>query len=225
MRLFARHVHAVQPASTHVTFGWDGAERGAIDRFVAAGFESFETIALAVERGQPVVAPHVDPDAAIVPLRDDDRAALIALHVATRDEKHSAASYTRYITERVDGWRALEAAGRGRCFGAKRDGVLVAALGVFAERERGRDGRRIGRFQHVATLPEARRRGLAGTLVAHASRHAFDALDVDTLLILADADDAARRVYASCGYRIRSRHRGLERGSVPAATMRENIAG
>ncbi len=87
---------------------------------------------------------------------------------------------------------------------------MQATLGVFVEAARGPDGRRIGRFQQVATNPSARRQGLAGTLVLHASRVAFDALDADVLLILADAHAAARRVYERAGYRLASVEYGLE---------------
>lgn len=89
---------------------------------------------------------------------------------------------------------------------------IAAALGIFVERERGPDGRRIGRFQHVVTEASMRRRGLCGTLVEHATRHAFEQLDADALRISADENDTARRVYEACGYRIASRHRGIERG-------------
>ena len=90
------------------------------------------------------------------------------------------------------------------------DGSKLPVIANAAEK-RGPDGRRIGRFQHVVTDPSMRRRGLCGTLVEHASRHAFAHLDADVLRIAADENDTARRVYEACGYRIVSRHRGVER--------------
>jgi len=217
-RAFERYVHAVQPESSHRTFGWDGAERGQIDRFVADGFAYFETIEVHADRGDVVRAPKPDADVDIVRLAGSDWDALRALQVETRDPPHSAAGYDTFIARRIVGWRALEARGQGCWFGVRGEtndaaGTIVAALGVFAEARRGHDGRRIGRFQHVTTHPSMRRRGLASLLVEHASRFAFDRLDVDTLLIVADANDVARRVYEGCGYRVRSIQHGLERAS------------
>ena len=211
--LFHTHVHAVQPESTHMTFGWSGDETGSIAPFVDAGFTYFEILSLGVDRVDQVVTPWPDPGVHPAPVTEDDWPALQSLLVELRDPWHGEADYTEFIARRIDGWRRLEALGQGGWFAVREAGAIVAALGVFAEAVRGPDGRRIGRFQHVHTHPAARRRGLAGLLVAHASRHAFARLDVDTLLISADEHDVARRVYEACGYRIRSRHRGLERGA------------
>ena len=177
------------------------------------GFEHFRTIGLAVDRRDPVVAPHPDRRATVVRLDGDDWASLLALLVETRNPKHGEAGYTDFARARIAGWRALESRGQGGWFGVRERGRVVAALGSYVEARPGPDGRRIGRFQYVVTEPSARRRGRCGALVEFASRFAFEHLEADTLYILADADDVARRVYESCGYRVRSSHHGLERGS------------
>ena len=212
-RAFALDIHARQPASTHMTFGWDGDERGVVEPFVAAGFTYFETISMAADRGTAIAAPHPDRTAEVVTIAGDDWDGLQALLVETRLVDQAEADYAEFTARQIDLWRALEAKGQGGWFGVRSGNRLVAALGVFAERTRGPDGRRIGRYQQVVTHPSARRRGLAGTLVAHAADHAFARLDVDTLVIAADENDVARRIYAACGFGIRSRHRGLECGS------------
>jgi RimJ/RimL family protein N-acetyltransferase len=213
MEAFETHVHAVQPASTHRTFGWDGDQRGAVDDFVAAGFEYFETIGLTADEATAINAPHFNAAADVAPIAGDAWSSLLALLVETRDPKHSEAGYAEFAARQIVGWQTLEARGQGCWLGVREAGRVVAALGIFAEPQRGPDGRRIGRFQQVVTHPAMRRRGLCGTLVEHASRHAFEHLDVDSLRISADENDVARRVYESCGYRITSRHRGLERES------------
>ena len=211
---FETHVHAVQPESSHRTFGWDGPDRGMIGRFVDAGFAHFETIGLQVDRGGAVVAPKREPRAEVVVLAGADWDSLRALQVETRDPPHSAVGYDTFIARRIVGWRTLETRGQGHWFGIRdANGRVIAALGLFAEARRGVDGRRIGRFQHVTTHPSQRRRGLAGMLVEHASRFAFEHLDVDTLHISADANDVARLLYEGCGYCVRTMHHGLERAS------------
>ena len=213
MKAFETQVHAVQPASTHRTFGWDGDARGAIEPFVDAGFDYFEMLGLMLDRDQPFGAPHPNRAMPITQVAGDGWDALLALLVETRDPKHSEDGYRTFQVLQIARWRALEAAGQGCWFAVMHEGRVASALGIFVERERGADGRRIGRFQHVVTDASMRRRGLCGALVEHATRHAFTHLDADSLRIFADENDVARRVYEACGYRIRSRHRGLERDS------------
>lgn len=207
--LFRTRIHAVQPASTHTTFGWDGDVSGAVEPFVAAGFEHFTTLGLGCDRGTAVEAPHAGAET-VAPLDGADWTSLLRLLVDTRLVAQAEADYADYATRQIARWRTLQETGQGSWFGVRGSDGLVAALGVFAERRRGPDGRRIGRFQNVVTHPSARRRGFAGRLVAHASRYALERLDVDALLIMADEHGDARRVYEACGYRFRSRHHGLE---------------
>jgi ribosomal protein S18 acetylase RimI-like enzyme len=58
----------------------------------------------------------------------------------------------------------------------------------------------LARFQNVETRPEARGRGLAGTLVHHVSRYGFDELGAQTLVMVADPDYLAIRIYRSVGF-------------------------
>jgi len=213
MQAFEARVHAVQPASSHRTFGWDGDQRGVVEPFVAAGFAYFEVLGLTLDRGDPFGAPRPNRERPVTRVAGAGWDALLALLVETRDPKHTEDGYRTFQTAQIAGWRALEAAGQGCWFAVQDGGRIVSALGVFVEKERGADGRRIGRFQHVVTDPSRRRQGLCGTLVEHASRYAFAHLDADSLRISADENDVARRVYESCGYRITSRHRGVECGS------------
>lgn len=211
--LFERHVRAVQPASKHTTFGWSGDDAGAAAAFGGA-YEQLDSLILAADRGDPIAAPHRNDSVRIGPLGEADWPALVDLHTETRHGDQPEDAYRVFAERRVVGWRALEARGQGGWFGAwSDDGTLLAALGVYAEAAPDRDGVRLGRFQNVATAPQARRQGLCGTLVAEASKHAFDRFGATRLIIAADEHDVARRVYAACGYRLAGHFRGLERGA------------
>jgi ribosomal protein S18 acetylase RimI-like enzyme len=85
-------------------------------------------------------------------------------------------------------------AGLGAWFGAFADGRLLAQLGVCDA------GGGLARYQDVETAPAARRRGLAGTLVWHAGRHARARLGARALVIVADPAADAIRLYRACGF-------------------------
>jgi ribosomal protein S18 acetylase RimI-like enzyme len=208
--LFSRHIAGLQPASTHRTFSWDGIAAGHLAPFLNAGFDTFENVVLAARPGDPITAPH--PVDAPIEQPDTDAAwrEVQDLLVQTRLVQQSFDAYRDFIERRIAGWRALIDAGQGAWFGIRCDGHLASTVGVFVEAAPGVDGRRIGRFQHGATQPASRHLGLAGTLVAHATRHAFDRLGADTLLIVADANDGPRRVYEECGFGVAGFQRGLE---------------
>lgn len=79
-------------------------------------------------------------------------------------------------------------------FGAFLGDRLVSSLGLFAVPGG------LARFQDVETHPELRGRGLAGTLVHHASRHGLERMGARTLVMVADPDYLAVRVYRSVGF-------------------------
>ena len=87
-------------------------------------------------------------------------------------------------------------AGHGGWFGAFADELLVCQMGLFS------GGPGLARFQSVETLPEHRRRGLAGTLVAHTSRYGFEVLGARTLVMVADPDYHAIDLYRSLGFAV-----------------------
>jgi ribosomal protein S18 acetylase RimI-like enzyme len=58
----------------------------------------------------------------------------------------------------------------------------------------------VARYQEVATHPDARRQGLAATLLCHAARYATGHLAATTLVIVADPGEPAIGVYRGVGF-------------------------
>jgi predicted GNAT family acetyltransferase len=58
----------------------------------------------------------------------------------------------------------------------------------------------LARFQSVETHPDARRRGLAGTLVHHVSDFGLTEIGAHTLVMVADPTYAAIRLYRALGF-------------------------
>ncbi|MCJ7536463.1 MAG: GNAT family N-acetyltransferase, partial [Anaerolineales bacterium] len=67
----------------------------------------------------------------------------------------------------------------------------------------------LARYQSVGTHPNFRRRGIAGTLVHKAALYAFDHHNVETLVIVAEADSPAQRLYQSIGFKFAEYQMGV----------------
>jgi RimJ/RimL family protein N-acetyltransferase len=215
------------PLARHVALGVDraGVDRAGVDRagedeagedhagdngagdngaipaeFLAAGLEpQRDTVLTCAVVGPP---PHPSAAAEIRRLESDadwQQSVDLALRCFDHSEPRD------YLEARTAARRRLTRAGRGAWFGAFAGGRLLAQLGLF---DAG-DGH--ARYQHVETDPEARRRGLAGTLVWHAGRYGREVLGASTFVIVADPADVAIRVYRACGFADRQRQFGFER--------------
>jgi len=179
------------PEARHRTFGVDGArgQRGDLEPFAAAGFEIEQSTVMTADAVHPPARPNTD--ASIRPLTsDEDWAQQVELSLAgegtdvTRD----------FVVPRAAAQRALVERGHGPWYGAFLAGRLMSSLGLFTASEG------LARFQEVKTHPDARGRGLAGSLVHHVSRWGLDELGARTLVMVADPDYLAIRIYRAVGF-------------------------
>jgi RimJ/RimL family protein N-acetyltransferase len=199
----------VFPAAGHVALGIDTTQPDAAD--VSGLYEA----GLRIERGTVMTAP----DLREPPNRDlladyralaggEDWRQSLDLRLAA-DEGGEFDVTRAFYEQRTADARRLAENGHGAWFGAFAGGRLVAQLGVFS------DGSGIARYQNVETHPAWRRRGLAGTLVWHAGRWAFDHLGARTLVIVADPAAGAIRVYRSVGFAAAETQIGFQRPPLP----------
>jgi len=225
--LFARHVAARQPLSTHVALCWEADAEGEVAEFAAAGYQVLDHVVMTADTLRP--APEPAGGARLRRLDGDaDWQALVGIMLRNREPEFSAEGYEAYARPRVAQWRAASAAGAagdGAFVGAFVDTpegeVLAASLGLFAERAPGPDGLTLARFQEVETDARFRRRGLCSALLALAPQ-VLDAASprrrIDRLVIVTEASGPARSVYAARGFEVRARLGCLQHhGPVPAA--------
>jgi ribosomal protein S18 acetylase RimI-like enzyme len=99
-----------------------------------------------------------------------------------------------FVVTKTAAQRRTTDAGAGAWWGAFVGDRLLSSMGLF------RASAGLCRFQEVKTHPDARGRGLAGTLVHEISRYGFDELGATTLVMVADPDYLAIRVYRSVGF-------------------------
>ena len=202
--LFAREIGA-PPEVRHQTFGWDTVtdETGETEPFLADGFRLNHMAVLTAQQVHPPRNPATEVK--VRPLLTDlDWEQALANQVICREPEHNEANHRVFKQRQMARYRAMAEGGLGAWFGAFIGHQLVADLGIFHNQT-------LGRFQLVETHPDYRQRGIGGTLVFEAARYALNHFGIDTLVIVADMDSAAARLYGSVGFRQTQHQWGLER--------------
>ena len=180
------------PQARHRTFGVDGrdGDAGRLAPFAELGMSTeWSSVMTATSVHEP---PRPNPGATYRRLEsDDDWAQQVDLDMAGEEP---GTHTLPFVTARAEAERRLVDAGYGAWWGAFEDGRLLASMGLFTASPG------LARFQNVKTRPDARGRGLAGTLVHRVSRYGFDELGAHTLVMVADPAYLAIRIYRSVGF-------------------------
>ena len=205
MALFDEEIATPQPACRHRAFGVDVRERLELPlEFAAAGFTLNEATVLTLARSQ-LLAPREAPAGIAFRVLElpRDSASIVDKQVVVDEASHEPVSYRLFAERQMARYAAMQHAGLGHWLGlvATVDGrpMLAASCGLFRDPARSDDG--LGRFQFVSTHPAWRRRGLCTALVHAACRHGFEAMDLRTLVMVADPADVAIGIYESIGFR------------------------
>ena len=185
------------PDIKHKSLTWDRCDLHApcspevISEFEKAGYDYDCTVFL---KANDVCLPAMpNKDIEIRPIgTNDEWDKVLELQVLCRGD-FEIDVYRSFLQRRVTDWKALSNAGRGQWFGAFKGDLLVGDAGIFWNEE-------IARFQHVETHFEHRRQGICGTLVYHMSKFALEKRDVKTLVIAADEDYHAARIYETLSF-------------------------
>lgn len=198
------------PDARHVALGVDTLDGriGAVAEWETAGFTLYrDTVLTATRTTAPALA--LPSDVTLRALHTDaDWTQALNLRLAVNAaEEHplAAADHRKFAEQRLAGLRAAQVAGHGTSLGAFAGEQMLAGLGVYDA------GEGVTRYQNVETHPEWRSRGLAGNLLHHAGEWARAHLGARTLVIVADPESHARRLYERVGFRPAEVQTGLER--------------
>jgi ribosomal protein S18 acetylase RimI-like enzyme len=186
--------HTEHPRSEHLAIGFDGVD-GRVwggDEVAECGLEVDRSVVMTAKRVQSPERPNTDAVCRML-VSDADWAAALDLH-ALDHQSFDAAEFRDFVQRRMKARREQQVAGLGGWFGAFVDGEMVSGLGLFT------DGSGLGRFQDVETLASARRLGLASTLIQRASMVGIRSFGIRDLVMVADPDDTAIRIYRSLGF-------------------------
>lgn len=175
----------------HVTFRWDGitGDTGARAELEAAGFSIELSDVMTVAARGVTRAICGFPIRALNP---DEVVASADLAWANGDRHDDA--YRQFLDRRALWKSSLVTKGSARFYGAFDGDALVGTLGLVALGE-------VARYQDVEVAASHRKRGIASALLAAAAADA----PAETLVIVADADGPAIRVYERAGFRATER--------------------
>ncbi len=201
--LFAQEI-GVPPQTEHQVFGWDtvDGEEGVIQPFLDAGFRRDRGLVLTCN--EPLSPARSSSSVSIRALKTNDEwQQAVELQVVCREPEFQESGYRTFRQRQMARYRQMVDSGFGDWYGAFAGQQLVADLGLFHSQG-------VGRYQSVETHPDFRRRGIAGALIAGAGRQAKAAANLHTLVIVADEDSNAARLYQSLGFQPTERQVGLE---------------
>jgi ribosomal protein S18 acetylase RimI-like enzyme len=187
--------HRELPDAEHVALGFDGVDGTVEDLagFAELGLKPEASTVMTARSVHP--PPRPNHTAVYRPLESDaDWQQHVRLRMDCIDEGHDPDDYRTFVTEYAVARRGLVEQGRGQWFGASVDGELRSQMGLFTTKEG------LARYQSVETHPDARGQGLAGTLVHSVARYGFDRMGVHTLVMVADPEYLAIRVYRAVGF-------------------------
>lgn len=206
------------PDSKHTVFGIDGikGEIGAARDFEKLGFKLDKTVVMTASEVH--ASPKVNLEAECRPiLTSQDWEQAIALRIECNDD-HEPEGYKLFINRKMLEYQRMNEAGLGNWWGAFLDDKMVSSLGLFLENG-------VGRFQSVETHPQYQRRGLCGTLVYTAAKHAFETFNARVLVMCADPEYHAARIYESVGFKPSETQMALEKPPQEDQPFRNSSSG
>jgi ribosomal protein S18 acetylase RimI-like enzyme len=191
--LFAKEI-GVPPQVKHQALGWDSTqgESGELRAFLDQGYHLEHSVVLTANRNELIPKPSTGFRLRqLVSEADWDQS--IENQVLCREAIFSEDGYRKFRQGQAARYRKMAAAGLGTWFGVFVGKRLVGDLGIFWAGD-------LARYQSVCTHPDFRRKGIAGSLVYQAALYALEQQAVDTLVIVAEAESPALRLYQSLGF-------------------------
>lgn len=179
----------------HMVFTWESipASAGEYQEFIDQGFEFDEGVVLSAKK---LVYPSKYNKAIKVKkiTTDQEWEDTVHIQVLCADPKFANAGYENFKRKQMVEYREMSEKGMGHWFGAYIGDQIVADLGIFFEDE-------LARYQNVGTHPDFRRQGICQTLVYETAQIALKEYGVSTLVMEADVNYHAAKIYESVGFK------------------------
>ena len=178
----------------YYVFTWDSCEmkQEFITPFEEDGFKLNVDITLTT--AEPVKPPRFNDKIKVRVINTPEEWEQIRYVHVNKDPTQPVKSQMQFITKRLQAFKDLVDKGCALRFGAFMDGKAVGDLGMCYK-----DG--LARFNLVATHPDYFRQGICQTLVYESSLYVLENLNISLLVIVADENYHAYRVYQMAGFK------------------------
>lgn len=196
------------PDARHVTLQWDVPAEdlsGETEIFTDQGYKTAQSDVLVLSGG---IAESAAPEGITIrPLESeaDWQKATELQGIIGIAEGHPADAYLPYIKTRMEVCRKQVASGLATWLGAFDGDKLAGDLGIYADA-------RTARYQAVETRDSYRRRGICAALVTAGAKWARSLYPDTTLVIVAEPDSAAGRIYRRAGFELQEKLVSFYRG-------------
>lgn len=191
------------PDIYHITLAWDSpsAEEGDCSEFINEGFSLDKSIVLTTNQ---VIRPRkYNSNIKIKTITEDaDFLNSIKIQTLSADDQLTKETWNEFYLKSMTNYKKLIQDGHGEWFGAYLNDILVGSLGLFTDEK-------VGRFQIVSTHPDYQRQGVCSTLVYEAAKFGFEKMGVDILVMVADEEYHAAKIYESVGFKPNQKQIGL----------------
>lgn len=191
------------PKIYHLTFAWDSptGETGDVSEFLDHGYILESTAVLSAN--SVIRPPKFNEKLEVRPISGSQEwENAIGIQIASAHEHLSRAEWENFYRNQSLRYQAMEKGGFGHWYGGFFDGKLVASLGIFH-----RNG--VGRFQTVSTDPKYQRQGFCQTLVYRSSLLALASGEIENLVMCADPEYHAIKIYESVGFSRQQTEQGV----------------
>ncbi|MFC1746414.1 GNAT family N-acetyltransferase [Candidatus Riflebacteria bacterium] len=112
--------------------------------------------------------------------------------------KRSPHSQKEFMQKKVEVFRKFSREKLGCRFGAFKNNKLVGELGIYCHKD-------VGRLNLIATHRNYRRQGVCQTLLYEAAKYAFDIMKLKHLVVIADRDYHAKKIYKTLGFKLKEK--------------------
>jgi len=183
------------PDSAHRTFGVDGtdSQRDRLEPLLARGLRFDGATVMTATSVHPPPRPNSEATYRRL-ASDEDWTQKVEVSIVVDDGEDDPVAHREYAVRRAAAERSLCESGHAAWWGAFVDDRLATTMGLVDA------GDGLARYQNVETHPDHRGRGLAGTLVHRVASYGFDEMAARTLVMVADPDYLAIRIYRSVGF-------------------------
>lgn len=184
-----------------LTFTWDSSIEGLVEEFINNNFKLSKYWVLSTQK---VNKPSkYNNNIEIRELKtENDWEQYIDVHI-NENWYLSSQSQKLFLESQRESAKRIVQSGKGKRFGAFLENKLVGEAGIYYEGN-------LGRYNQISTHQNFRRQGICGTLIYKISKIAFENMGIETLVIVADEEYHATKIYMDVGFKVCEKQISLE---------------